>query len=995
MRRIGVQRERSLTARNGLVEPSQSNERASSIRQRYRIIRLQCQGSIERNQRISRRVQLYEAYPQMNQRVAIARIHLQAPVAQLSSLQVFFTADVYDRQIVHDARTIRGKRKGLLVQALGGAQIAFLLTRQGLKEQTLGLLERIHGERNRLKCGKDSLYHPSHVHCNPATVVSASLIRKLQQAEQRLHSGDFPGAQSLCEQVLRAAPRNPEALYLLGIANLSMGRASAAVPAFERALANEPRNGAILENLGLAHLMTGHFAKAESVLRQAVQLPGAPASVFMRLGVAVLEQGRAAESVEPLRRAIALDPIDPDSHLNLGRALAGSGDAPAACEHFERAMALAPQSADPAFNLGVVAMQQGRLEEACHWLERALSRAPDAVDILINLGIVLQKRASFDEAVRCLNRALAIEPANATALTELGQTLALQGAVDQAREKYLAALRIKPDSSAAREGFASVCLALGRAGEAAPHLRALAASEPDNANAMAALARASYELGQMDEAEAAARRTLELNRTDAGTYATLANVHLVRGERERSIEILERGYEETGAGGLLGMLACQLRDICDWPRWRTVWEKLEPKLALEASLGSPFWLLCEPTSARQQLEYTRRWAAARFANIRPGPSAAPLPDYAGRRLRIGYLSSDFQEHAVAYLIAETLERHDRGRFEIFAYSYGPEDHGAMRERLRAACEHFVDIAWQPDDVAAERIRTDALDLLVDLKGYTMADRLSIMARRPCAVQATWLGYPGTTGASFIDYAIADPFLIPQDAEDAYSERIVRMPHCYQPNDRRREMTEPRTRAEYGLPEHAFVFCCFNQTYKITPELFATWMRLLHAVPGSVLWLLESNAVAKRNLLAAAQQEGIGVDRVIVAPKLPNAQHLARYRVADLALDTFPYTSHTTLSDALWCGCPSIALCGDTFAARVSGSLLTAGGMSEYITYSLAEHEQLALQLAGDPQRLEAARRHVARAREDSPLFDSVGFVRDLEDQYVRLIRDSDDHGVRK
>jgi predicted O-linked N-acetylglucosamine transferase (SPINDLY family) len=301
----------------------------------------------------------------------------------------------------------------------------------------------------------------------------------------------------------------------------------------------------------------------------------------------------------------------------------------------------------------------------------------------------------------------------------------------------------------------------------------------------------------------------------------------------------------------------------------------------------------------------------------------------------------------------------------------------MRKRLENACEHFVDIAWESDDVAAERIRADALDLLVDLKGYTLADRLSIMARRPCAIQATWLGYPGTTGASFIDYAIADPFVIPPEAEGAYSERIVRLPHCYQPNDCRREVAEPRARSEYGLPEQAFVFCCFNQTYKITPEVFAAWMRLLRAVPGSVLWILESNAIAKRNLLAAAAQAGIGADRLIVAPKMPNAQHLARYRVADLALDTYPYTSHTTLSDALWCGCPSLALCGDTFASRVSGCVLCGGGMPELVTYSLAEHERLAAELATNRERLQALRGRVVRAKEDSPLFDSAGFARDL------------------
>jgi protein O-GlcNAc transferase len=345
------------------------------------------------------------------------------------------------------------------------------------------------------------------------------------------------------------------------------------------------------------------------------------------------------------------------------------------------------------------------------------------------------------------------------------------------------------------------------------------------------------------------------------------------------------------------------------------------------------------------------------------------------------------EHATAYLIAEVLERHDRERFEIFAYSYGPDDGSPMRQRLRAGCEHFIDIAWAPDDAAARRIQGDALDLLVDLKGYTLGDRLQIMARRPCAIQATWLGYPGTTGAPFIDYAIADSFVIPPESEPAYSERIARLPHCYQPNDRNRAVAETHPRADYGLPEHAFVFCCFNQNYKITPEVFAAWMRLLRAVDGSVLWILDSNALARRNLLACAQRAGIAPDRLVFAPRMRNAEHLARYRAANLALDTFPYTSHTTLSDALWCGCPAVALCGHTFASRVSGSLLNAFGMTDMVAHTLADYEGLALALASDRDRLETVRTRVANARDASPLFDSAAFTRDLEDLYARIVGD--------
>jgi protein O-GlcNAc transferase len=259
-----------------------------------------------------------------------------------------------------------------------------------------------------------------------------------------------------------------------------------------------------------------------------------------------------------------------------------------------------------------------------------------------------------------------------------------------------------------------------------------------------------------------------------------------------------------------------------------------------------------------------------------------------------------------------------------------------------------------------------------------------MAQRPCKVQVTWLGYPGTTGAAFMDYLIADAFIIPPGDESAYSERIVRMPHCYQPNDRKRVIADALPRADYGLPEHAFVYCCFNQAYKITPEVFAVWMRLLHAQADSVLWLVESDGLAKHNLVEAARAQGVDAARLVFAPRVPYAQHLARYRVADLALDTFPYTSHTILSDALWCGCPAVGLCGRTFAARVSGSILTAAGLADLITNTLPEYEQLATQLAAQPEVLREVRNRVAQARDHSALFDSTAFTRSLEAIYTSL-----------
>jgi predicted O-linked N-acetylglucosamine transferase (SPINDLY family) len=355
-------------------------------------------------------------------------------------------------------------------------------------------------------------------------------------------------------------------------------------------------------------------------------------------------------------------------------------------------------------------------------------------------------------------------------------------------------------------------------------------------------------------------------------------------------------------------------------------------------------------------------------------------------MRIGYYSGDFHQHPVPCLMAEVFELHDRSRFEVYAYSYGPDDHSAMRKRLEAGVEHFVDVAWEPDDAVEKRIRADDLDILIDLKGYTAGDRLRVMAKRPCAIQLEWLGYPGPIGVPFIDHEIADEVIAPPGEEHHFSTRLLRMPHSYQANDRQRPSPTPGSRMQYGLPEDAFVFCCFNQAVKITPEVYSRWMSLLHAVQGGVLWLLEDNRWATTNLLSAAEAAGISRTRVIIAPRLPPAEHVARYRSADLALDTFPYTSHTTGSDALWLGCPLVALCGDTFAARVSASLLTACEMTDLITYSLDEYERLALRLASDGEFMRAVRARIAAAHDSAPLFDSSRFTRDLEQIYVDLVQ---------
>jgi predicted O-linked N-acetylglucosamine transferase (SPINDLY family) len=807
--------------------------------------------------------------------------------------------------------------------------------------------------------------------------MSASLNNRLHKARQCLHNGDVAAALALCSEILAKAPRNPDALMLRGIACLMNNQPAEAAGDFRQALATMPGDGALLEYLGLALLSLGSFAEAEPVLQRACALAGAPASAWMRLGLAQLHQGRANDAVSALRQALQRAPGQPDCLLNLGHALAATGDRAAAAAQFETLLQSVPGHPDALFNLGVLELEAGDNAAARRHFESVLSRDQGNSDARVNLAVTLERQGETDAAAQQLEQVLASAPAHPHAHGSLGRLRLMQGRNAEARRHFEAALTALPGLPAALEGLGAVSRLQGRHVEAAHWYGLLLAQDPGDAAAWSQRADSLLQIGKLDEAATAAERALALDPARAQACAVLAQRKIVLGEHGPAVEILEQGVERSDDAVLLSLLTHQSRHICDWTRWRRNWAKLAPRLVGNEDCGSPFTLLCEDVDAALLLDYTRRWARRRFgAAVAPAPVPRRLEP--GGRLRIGYLSADFQEHPTAYLITEMLERHDRSRFEIFAYSYGPASSGLMRQRIVAAVDHFIDIARDTDDAAVARIRKDAIDILIDLKGYTVADRIEIMAQRPSPLQLTWLGYPGTTGTDFIDGIIADPQIIRPGEENSCSEQVLRMPHCYQPTDRRRVIAEPLARRDYGLPEDARVFCCFNQTFKITPEVFAVWMRLLAAVPGSVLWLVDANRWATENLRAAAEAADIDAQRLVFAPRKPLAEHLARYRVADLALDTYPYTSHTTASDALWCGCPLVALRGDTFPARVSASILTAAGLPDLIADSLAEYEKIILRLTGDREALEKVRVRVHAAREQSPLFDTEIFTRDFE-----------------
>ena len=422
------------------------------------------------------------------------------------------------------------------------------------------------------------------------------------------------------------------------------------------------------------------------------------------------------------------------------------------------------------------------------------------------------------------------------------------------------------------------------------------------------------------------------------------------------------------------------RQSCDWRNFA----EDDAWLQLAADSGgegfSPFFQLLSDTGPAAALTAARRWS-----RTQKQVSLPPFvhPRRAEPRIRLGYLSADFRRHATSCLVRELFERHDRSRFDVIGYSIGADDGGEERRSVAAALGSLVDLHGADDATAATRIYEDGIDILVDLNGYTLGARTGILARRPAPVQVNFLGYPGTMGAGFVDYIIADAVILPPDQRQFYDECVAWMPECYQPNDvRRHEGTVSPGRTAFGLPQTGFVFCCFNALWKLTPTIFALWMRLLTATPGSVLWLLGAGGPAPDHLCREAAAHGVAPERLIFAAQRPAAEHLARQHAADLFLDTLPCTAHTTAADALWEGLPLLTCRGTGFAGRVAASLLQAALLPELVTTNLAEYEAMALRLAREPATLAALRARLRRRR--GPLFDMARYASHLEAAYRRM-----------
>ena len=692
---------------------------------------------------------------------------------------------------------------------------------------------------------------------------------------------------------------------------------------------------------------SGQLPQAEQLYRQVLDDQPGHADALHLLGVVHQQRGDAAEAAVLIARSLSIDATRATPFSNLAIALHALGRRQEALAALDQALQIRPDYPEALSNLGNLLRETGMLVEALASYDKALALHPDRLEIQLNRGQVLQELRRDDDALAAFEQVLARAPGDVRALLGRGEALRSLHRHAQALSSYERALQADPRNHAALVGMGNALQSLRR------HHDALEA------------------YGRALEVQPGAVEVLN-NRgsvlRDMKRYADAAEAfRLLAASRP------DRDYAQSNQ--LHSQLYC-----CDWSGYEASVQRITERVMAGDAADVPFSFLAISSSPEAQLRCARRYVADRYpATTMPLPEPPPRRD---PRIHVAYLSADFHAHATAYLMAGLFERHDREKFRISAISFGPEADDPVRARLAAAFDDFIDVRRKSDFEATRIVRALGVDIAVDLKGFTAGNRAGILALRPAPVQVSYLGYPGTMGADYIDYLVADAVVVPPGDHGSYSEKIVTLPGSYQVNDSLREISQrPLTRGEFGLPAQGFVFCCFNNNYKITPGVFQLWMRLLKRVPGSVLWLLEDNADASRNLRSEANRAGIAPERLVFAARMPVHEHLARQRLADLFLDTLPCNAHTTASDALWAGLPVLTCLGGSFAGRVAGSLLRALQMPELVVDDMDQYQALALELATEPRKFAAIRERLAKQRLSAPLFDTDRFRQDLETAY--------------
>ena len=701
---------------------------------------------------------------------------------------------------------------------------------------------------------------------------------------------------------------------------------------------------------GLDFHRTSQLAKAQAIYENIIAIVPTHFDALHLLGVSHSQLGNDEQALHWIDLALQVNPQIASAHSNRGNAFRGLKRSNEALTSFDRAVALEPQFVDALYNRGGILNELGRKHDAVHSYDRAIALQPNHASSLYRRGLVFQDLGLFNEAAASLRRAASLNPNYCDGLLQCANLLSSRGQYDHALDCYKDVIELRPQDPEALCNSGAALQHLGRTQEALSRYELALALNPSYADALNNRGAALWDLRCYDEALSSGERALAL----------------------------KPDYEF-----LFGVVVHTRQKICDWTGIDAKFAEVSKTIMAGDKASPPFFVLGISSSLELQKKSAVTWVQSRCP-------ADPALSAIGKRPRrekicLGYFSSDFRNHALSSLLAEMFEKHDRSLFEVVAFAFGPDSNDEIRARLRGAFDLFLDVGKHSDKEIAQLCRKMEIDIAIDLGGYTDKARTQIFALRAAPIQVNYMGYPGTMGANYIDYIMADPIVIPDAARPFYSEKIAYLPNSYMVYDTKRKFAVPvPCREDLGLPTEGVVFCCFNSSWKITPGVFDCWMNILKQVELSVLWLIRDNQTAAENLKKEAVARGIAEERLVFADRKLASEHLTRYRCADLFLDTLPYNAHTTAMDALWMGLPVLTCMGEGFASRVAASVLQTMGLPELITTDLNEYVVRAVTLGIDYTALRAIRRKLAVNRSTKPLFNTELFTRQLESAYAAM-----------
>jgi len=736
-----------------------------------------------------------------------------------------------------------------------------------------------------------------------------------------------------------------------GLALHQQGKFNEAKVIYEKILKIQPNHFDALQLLGTVSAQTKQFTQAVDLLTKALQINPNHAYCHSNRGNILQELKRFDEALASYDKAISIKTDYVEAYSNRGLVLKELNRLDDALSDFDQAIRIKADYAEAYSNRGLVLKELNRLDDALASYDKAINIKPDYAETYNNRGLVLKELNQLDDALASYEKAISLAVEYAEAYSNRGLILQELKYLDQALDSYDKAISIKADYADAYYNRGNVLKELNRLDDALASYCQAISIKGDHADAYYNHGNALQELKRSDEALLSYEKSFSIH---PDKDFLLGNIHHVK------------------------MLTC------NWKSFYNQKELIIHYLKEEKKVSPPFPLLALTDSPETLRQCAEIYINDKFPfNNKLGFIPKRLEQ---NKIRIGYYSADFHNHATAHLLAEFFELHDKNRFELIAFSFGPITEDEMRTRLSKAFDQFIDVRNQTDQTITQLSRQLGIDIAIDLKGFTGNARTGIFAYRAAPIQINYLGYPGTIAAKYMDYIVADRVLIPFNSQQHYSEKIVYLPNTYQVNDRKRVMSEKLfSRKELGLPESGFVFCCFNNNYKITPATFDVWMRILTSVQGSVLWLFEDNSSVATNLKKEAQTRGIDPNRLVFAKRIPLAEHLARHQQADLFIDTHPCNAHTTASDALWAGLPVLTMMGESFASRVAASLLNAIDLPELITTTQKHYEELAIELATHPIKLAAIKKKLAENRLITPLFNAPLFTKHMEASYRKMM----------